>query len=130
MKKRLLALTLVFVMLFSFASCGASVGKYEYTGLTTSAGYTELRDSLDFVYEETFLNLKEDGTWSIDFPIILFISSKIDKGTYTVEEGVYTFEGFEYGMDAYGVETDNGFDIYFMDPLDDSNIAVTLRFKK
>lgn len=124
MTLKLSALFLALVLLLSLiCSCGSAscVVKEEYSSTAThnlaSSEFAYLDDTLDFVYEDTTLKIYDDGTWCIDMPIILFITSKIDQGTYTVDEnGLYEFEGFEYGMDAYGKETDSGFEIYFRAP--------------
>ena len=119
MKKRILLIALVLCMVVSLCSCsvfGHYDKKYAYSSIQVNeAPYeiAQLKDSLDFVYDETFLKLSDDGTWCIDMNIILFINSNIDEGTYTMDGDTYVFEGFEYGMDARGYETEEGFDICF-----------------
>jgi len=125
MKKQILSILLIvsmFISAFSFMGCGSSA-KYAYEECSTHYPYNSLVDELDYVYEDTRLNIYENGTWSIDMSFILFIRSKIDKGTYTVENGVYTFEGFEYGWAATGKETDEGFEIAFYDTVNDRPTA-------
>lgn len=131
MKKKILSMLLAFVLLLSLLSlsgCGAEK-KYDYEDVSTHVLYASLKDEFKFIYEDTRLNIYDDGTWSIDESIFLFFRSKIDKGTYTVEDGLYTFEGFEYGMKATGKETDDGgFEIYFSEPVEGVGTVVTLRF--
>lgn len=126
MKKRLLTLTLavllVVPMLLLTVGCSSKeeVEKLEYDSVDInpyiSSEFSTSADLFNFVYEDTYLKLYEDGTWVIDTPIFLFFNSDIDKGTYTVEDGVYTFYGFEYDMDTYGKFENGMFEIYFMMP--------------
>ena len=126
MKKRILTVTLAAILVVAImvvtTGCGNTSGtkRYEYNGVSINSqitsSYATFDEMIAFVYEDTFLKINDDGTWVIDVPLFLFFNSNIDEGTYTVEDGVYTFEGFEYGMQAYGVETSDGFEIYFMIP--------------
>ena len=130
MKKRILSIIMaatLLVLLLSTVGCGAA-DQYDYSKSSASSTFLSLKDDLDFVYEETRLNLEEDGTWSIDMSIFLFFRSDIDEGTYTVENGLYTFEGFDYGLDATGKKTENGFEIYFAHPVEGLPPAITLYF--
>ncbi len=114
MKKRIVSALLLFVLfasLLSFTGC-MSKPQYRYSGISTHSAYSDLREEMDFIYEDTFLLLEDDGSWRIYTPLFLFFKMNIDKGTYTVEDGVYTFEGFEYGMETTGEKTDDGFTIY------------------
>ena len=141
MKKRLLAALLILcVALSAFAVCGCSFGgmggteKYEYERTMmwmTVDEYPNFGKTLDFVYEDTVLKIKDDGTWVIDFNIILFINSKIDKGTYTQNGDEYIMEGFEYGMDTIGRKNGDTFaiDFYIPAPAGDEKLC-TLYFEK
>ena len=133
MKRRiisLVSLVAILTMLFAIVGCG-STEKYDFKTTHTQIDFSDFKGDMDFVYEDTRLNIKEDGTWTIDMRMFLFIRSNIDEGTYTVENGVYSFEGFEYGMKATGKETEEGFEIYFADPLNElRKNVVTLEFEK
>ena len=114
---------LCIVMMLSFTGCAFNnnyTDKYEYSGAyvnsTIASEFATSQELFEYVYEDTCLKLFDDGKWVIDYNIFLFINSNIDEGTYTVEDGVYKFEGFEYGLSAYGEKTDEGFEIYFMMP--------------
>ncbi|MBQ9805339.1 MAG: hypothetical protein IJW49_02360 [Clostridia bacterium] len=113
MKKRITSIILVitlFTALLSLVGCGAEA-KYEFSEATYSHyAYSSFLEDLNSIYEETALNLYEDGTWSIDMTL-----SSLDEGTYTLENGIYTFEGFTYNLQATGEETENGFVIHFRD---------------
>ena len=127
MKKRVLSLILAALLLLTaplllFGCGGASpLATYAYMGVyvdpAIESEYESYAELIEFIYEDTYLKLYEDGTWVIDTPLFLSFTSEIDKGTYTVEDGVYEFDGFEYDMDTYGrLDTDGCFEIYFMVP--------------
>lgn len=119
---------MLLMSLLLLSGCGRKM-KYEYEGCSANIAYRSLNDKFDFVYEDTRLNIYDNGTWSIDEKLFLFIRLKTDKGTYTVKDGVYTFEGFEYGMKATGKKTeDGGFEIYFADSFDGTTTVATLHF--
>jgi len=142
MKKKLLSILLIialFTLTFSMASCGlpsfikmkGAEHSFAFSGTYVSSAYDEMRSSLKFLYEDTTLHLYDDGTWTIDMddPSIL-IDNTLDKGSFTVDEnGVYSFEGFEYGLEATGEMKDDGFNIYFKDPTGTSANAFVFYFK-
>ena len=137
MKKKIVAVVMALILsatTLMLVGCDSSDG-WDYSKITTSGEYdnisemNELVNLLDFVYEDTTLKIKDDGTWKIDTSLFLFFRSTIDKGTYTVENGVYVFEGFEYGFETTGEETSNGFNIYFLSPADDTSRFITLVFE-
>ena len=138
MKKRLLVVLLITCMVFATCSCGfGGIGKtekYDYVRTamwTTVDEYPNFGKTLDFIYEDTVLKMKDDGTWVIDFNIILFINSKIDKGTYTIDGEKYLMDGFEYSMETIGRKTDDGFKIDFYVPAPSEDIHFcTLYFEK
>ena len=131
--KKFLLIILAFSMILTLCSCTIGknyASKYAYTDVLIdhdSSEIAEMKDLLHIVYEDTSLKLSDDGTWCIDMNIILFINSNIDEGTYTKDGDMYVFEGFEYGMDAYGYETEDGFNIIFY--IEDIQV-ITLRFAK
>ena len=126
MKKRIFSLVLAVILalstMLSLASCigesydeklafdGAYVNPAMQSEFATSA------ELIEFIYEDTYLKLNDDGTWVIDTPTFWVFNSEIDKGTYTFEDGLYNFYGFEYGMDAYGKLENGRFEIYFEIP--------------
>ena len=123
MKKRIIAVLLLVCSLFVLCSCALNAGAEQTYSFSNASvhlqvdGYEYMDDTMEFVYEETFLKIFSDGTWVIDMEMFLFLNSNIDQGTYTLENGRYTFEGFEYGMDAVGQKTASGFEIDFYIPL-------------
>ena len=124
MKKKLLTLLLISALMVTvlacFTGCGIGGKTEKYAYKSAYANYlvdfetSDPQGTLEFIYEDTYLKLYDDGTWVIDMPIFLFINSNIDEGTYMVEDGTYYFDGFEYGMDAYGEKSEDGFEIYFL----------------
>lgn len=137
MKKKIVAIVMAFILsatALTFVGCGSSDG-WDYSHITTNREYAdvsemnELANLLDFVYEDTTLKIKDDGTWKIDTPLFLFFRSNVDKGTYTVKNGIYVFEGFEYDLKTIGEKTSNGFNIYFLSPADDTSRFITLTFE-
>lgn len=140
MKRKLLSLTLALVLLvsvLSMSSCGlpatlkmmGAEHSFGFSRTYASPTFSELKSSMDFVYEDTTLHLYGDGTWTIDMNDTFFIDPVIDKGTYTVADGIYTFEGFEYGFDSTGKMDGDTFEIYFADPTSTSVNAFVLYFK-
>ena len=154
MKKRLLSILLLatlLVSILSMTSCGLpsminTIGaehSFEYSGCLTMPSYSQMRDSLSYDYADTTLYLYKNGTWSINMTDpSLFVDSVLWKGTYTVEDGVYTFEGFEYDLVSTeemqddlvitGEMQDDNFNIYFRvkDSSGHSTIAFKLCFSK
>ena len=65
------------------------------------------------------------------FNIILFINSKIDKGTYTKDGESYLMDGFEYSMETIGRKDGDTFaiDFYIPAPAGDE-LFCTLYFEK
>ena len=123
MKKRIIAISLmVLMMLFALSACGsATTQKYKYShSYVANYGYDgeyNLDETFEFIYSDTYLKINDDGTWSIDTPLFLFINMDIDKGTYEVDSsGRYRFYGFEYGMTAYGERSGDQFTIRFITP--------------
>ena len=132
----LLLTVILLTAVFATCSCGfsGSTEKYEYERVQmwmSTPEYPNFGNTLDFVYEDTVLKLNDDGTWVIDFNIILFINSKIDKGTYTQNGDEYIMEGFEYGMDTIGRKNGDTFaiDFYIPAPAGDEKLC-TLYFEK
>ena len=131
MKKRIMAFFVLVFTLLSVSACSANAQKYEYDGMIQHRFFEEDNEQyalLDFVYDDTFLELSDDGSFKISINIILFINSTVDKGTYTVADGIYTFNGFEYGLAASGKATDQGFEIYFSDA-ESAEVIYTLTFE-
>jgi hypothetical protein len=104
---------------------------FKYSSCYAASAFSEMKGTLNFVYSDTTLHIYDDGTWTInmDDPSI-FIDSIIDEGTYTVEDELYTFVGFEYGFDTTGKMEEEGFRIYFIDPTGSSENAFVLYFNK
>ena len=140
MKKRLLSTVMAVLLLASIltvAGCGlpsmlkmmGAEHSFGYSNCYTSPTFSNMRSNLIFVYSDTTLHLYGDGTWTIDMddPSI-FVDGVIDQGTYTVEDGVYTFDGFEYGFAATGEMDESGIIIYFNEP-DSSASVFWLSFK-
>lgn len=128
MKKRILSIVMVALLLTSLllvSSCGlpsmlkrmGAEHSFGYSGCFTYPSFSEMRSNLIFVYSDTTLHLYGDGTWTIEMndPSI-FVDGVLDQGSYTVEDGVYTFDGFEYGFDAKGEMGEEEFSIYFNEP--------------
>jgi len=119
MKKRILLIALVICMALTLCSC--DLGKddaktYVYDSIDSpyeAEGQDELLETMESVYEKTHLKISEDGTWSVEMNIFWFVNTDIDEGTYKEEGGRYIFEGFDYGINAYGYETEDGFDFVF-----------------
>ena len=132
MKRRIVAVALVFVLVFAFVSCSSGGGdRYNYASVyayDTTSEFKTLSETLDFVYEDTVLVIEEDGTWRIEYNVFLFFNTNIDEGTYTFDNnGNYIFSGFEYGLDSKGYKTADGINIVFS--LSDIRI-VSLTFSK
>ena len=116
MKKFLSALVVLVILVGTLSSCSVfdkSLEKYEYTGLDAYGEFAEGKGLMNFVYEETYLKFFEGDKWNIDMETIVPFGAPIDEGTYTVKDGIYYFDGFEYGLETYGEKTaDGGFVIY------------------
>ena len=146
MKKRLLSIALVAILLLSvlsMASCGLPVVmktkgaeySFGYSSCSTTAEWSSMKGTLDFVYVDTTLYLCDDGTWMIvmddeDLFTSLIVDGVIDEGTFTEQDGVYTFIGFEYEMETVGEMSDDSFEIYFKDPTGTNENAFILSFKR
>ena len=134
--KKILATVLVLVILVaSLSSCSLFdkySARYEYVSAESYGEYSQMRGTLDFIYVETFLKIYGDGSWNIDVDSFIPIGSPLDKGTYTKSGDTYKFTGFEYGLETYGEETeDGGFVIYMKAPYHSSvTNAIVLNFKK
>jgi len=128
---KLFMITALLALTLSFAGCSKNKDaqySFEYDSSTTTAAYSEIGEELDFVYEDTSLYIFKDGAWKIETEDSGLFDGVIDEGTYTVDEdGLYSFEGFEYGLDATGRKNGDEFDIYFIDP--NGTVAFELHFE-
>ena len=117
MKKRIISFILVILVVFSLASCSAGGDTYDFEKATVtsvlSGTSVDMESTFEFVYDDTKLRISDDGDWAIEQNFLLFITINIDEGTYEMNGDTYVFDGFEYGMNAYGVKTDEGFEIDF-----------------
>ncbi len=141
MKKRLLHTMIATVLLatilcmtgcglFSSSKKNKADDAFAYSSCDVGTIYSSLKETMDFVYYDTSLYLFSDGTWVIDMNDATFIGDPIDKGTYIVEDGLYTFIGFEFGFETTGKKNGDKFEIYFKDPTDISENAFVLYFEK
>ena len=146
MKKRIVSivmLTVLLISLVSMAGCGLPAmikmktadHTYGYSHCTTASEFSSMYNILHFIYVDTSLYISDDGTWMIamdetDFISDLLVDGVIDEGTYTEENGVYTFVGFEDDFDATGSMQGDGFVIDFVFPDQTGNIvtAYSLHF--
>ena len=138
MKKRITSLLLAAMLLLTlvaFVGCGETGTQYtcvDVDVLSDDSAYANVEDLI----KGTVLVINEDGTWKLSKPIIAFIKIDVFSGTYTEKNGIYAFEGFDFDLAARGVETDGGFEMYFVEELTLSNIlsdeliVLTVEFEK
>lgn len=113
-----IALAVAAGLLLLFWFTGANLGYEEEYSFARIEAHTDLSATLgadpwtiQYVYEDTSLKLFADGEWIIDTPLFFSLYTSIDKGQFTVTDDVYTLEGFDYGVAAYGEKTASGFAI-------------------
>ncbi|MBO5879471.1 MAG: hypothetical protein J6Q68_02840, partial [Clostridia bacterium] len=66
MKKRIIAFFVLVFTLLSVSACSANAQKYEYDGMIQHRFFEEDNEQyalLDFVYDDTFLELSDDGSF-------------------------------------------------------------------
>lgn len=134
MKKRIVSILLAAMMLFTLVAlvgCGETGTEYTYSEIVMGDNNEGYDESMEEVYERAVLIINEDGTWKLSGKVIAFIKIDLFSGTYTVDDfGIYTFEGFEEGLNVKGTETEDGFELYYLEEEYGITVDFIIRFKK
>lgn len=124
-----IVIILCLVLIVSGCRVQSLVAEHDFLYDEAWAGSTTAAKELNGIYNDTSLYLYKNGTWSINPHGFLFWLS-VDKGTYTVENGVYILSGFEFNdieCTAIGEMTEDSFDIRISFP--NGYRGMTLSFK-